>query len=127
MGQIIKLSCSKCGYSMEANVGAGMGACNPMIIKGCLKGEELNKWNSLYDNQELAMFSSDMHIGKCPTCNTLRNIFLVKAVTKDDTHIELGGTCDVCDSKCTTCDDEDIVCPECKEAKLGKGFVGYWD
>ena len=104
-----------------------MGSRNPMIIQSCLKGEALDRWNTLYDNQELVKFSGGMYVGNCPTCLTLRNIYIVKATTNDGTHIELGGTCGVCGSKCIPCDEKKILCPHCGETELGVTVDGLWD
>lgn len=127
MGKRVTLSCEKCGYTMEANIGGGLGSCMPTVIERTLLGEELEKWNKLYGAQELESFFGNMHIGYCPKCETLKNVFAVRGKKLDGSEVELGGVCDTCGSKCRLYEGEDISCPNCRADKLHMQMNGLWD
>lgn len=127
MGRRITLSCKKCGYTMDADVGSGLGSCLPAVIKETLKGEEMDKWNKLYESHELASFFGNMYVGYCPECMTLKNVFVVRGTKRDGSTVEFGGVCDTCACRCNLYEDEDIYCPKCKTDKLDVYMNGLWD
>lgn len=129
MGKRVTLSCKKCGYTMDANIGGGLGSVMPAIIEGSLFGEELVQWSSLYQSHELESFYGNSYIGYCPECRTLKNVYVLRGTKLDGDAVELGGICDTCGSKCRLYEDKnmDISCPECEAEKLDIQVNGLWD
>lgn len=127
MGKRITLSCEKCGYAMDANVGGGLGSCMPTVIEEALEGEERDKWHKLYKTNELMAYSGNMYIGYCPKCMTLENVFVLRGTKQDGSEVELGGLCSTCGGKCIVYEGEEVSCPHCKTNKLSVHMNGLWD
>ncbi len=129
MGQIILLSCKKCGFQKELSTGAGLMGNDPEAVASELDIGEAKEWRKLHRDNKISFFDARKKVFYCENCNDIVSRLAVTAVLTDGNEINFGGKCQICGHKLAEMDMEahHIFCPVCKGGGMCAEEIGLWD
>ena len=128
MGQMIVLTCERCGCREKMSVGGGLMTNNPDVIASCLNPSEAEEWKRLYQNKKVKSFQAEQKVFYCEKCKKLSCLLSVDAELTNGKEITLGDQCGKCQTKLQEIKwQEKPICPICNTGKLEWKQVGLWD
>ena len=129
MGQIIRLSCKKCGFMKELPVGAGLMSIDPEAVASDLDIGEAKEWRKLHRDNKVRFFDARKKALYCEHCKDVLSQTVVTGCLTDGSEINFGGKCRICGRKLQEMNIEAhrISCPICNGKDMHPEEIGLWD
>lgn len=124
MGEILRVTCPKCGYGAELFVGGGLADCNQETALA-IGGNDKGLAEALQKN---ARFEIGRNVARCSSCRKFIVDASVKYWRADGFRRRIGGVCPDCGGKLSSVDLEAkrLPCPSCG-GSVTVERTGRWD
>lgn len=130
MGMRYRLSCSKCNYKKEFDLGSGLGSINLYRNLRLFSEEEQKAILFLKEQKRIGFFQIVSRLSWCEHCEELLEKAFLEMEGNDEKRYIFGNYCNICGNELKAYEKseiEQIFCPECGEIKLDIKEIGYWD
>ena len=126
MGEVVDLSCSKCNFKKQLNIGSGRLSIQASVVESTLTGEDLDAWKKLQEQGKIGFFSWQYDLAYCDSCKDLKSVFSVNVKNQEES-IRIGGRCDTCKKQLHPAhNNEPVMCPVCKVEQIQRMRIGMW-